>query len=179
MVGMIESKLRRLCPRYLPNHMDTVIKNYREATVSEWTPGRPFRDDPDTVKFKNIVSRMAHESSFLEPLEWNSLHVLDLHQDGYINHHIDHLEAFGNVIVCVSLLSDCVMEFKHKTTNDTFKILVPRRSLYLQHDTLRYDYSHAILGGTVEVDGIPIQKQRRISVMLRNQLNVHGSRSDR
>lgn len=49
-------------------------------------------------------------------------------------------------------------------------ILLERRSLYLMKNTARFDYTHEILSNEhSKFDGVPVLKERRISVICRNE----------
>lgn len=62
----------------------------------------------------------------------NQVHVLDLHQDGYIKPHVDSIRFCGNTIAGLSLLSDCVMRLiSEKDKSKTVTLWLKRRSLYI------------------------------------------------
>ena len=60
------------------------------------------------------------------------VHILDLHEDGYIKPHVDAVRYCGNIIAGISLLSDCVMKFvNEKDKAKSGLALLKRRSLYV------------------------------------------------
>ena len=60
------------------------------------------------------------------------IHILDLHENGYIKPHVDAIRFCGNCISGLSLLSDCVMRFRMVTEKNRFaQAYVKRRSLYI------------------------------------------------
>jgi hypothetical protein len=64
----------------------------------------------------------------------------------------------------LSLLNDCLVTFRNsKDPVDFIQLLIPRRSLYIQKDVLRYAYTHQIT---------PLHG-RRISIIFRD--NVHNT----
>lgn len=119
------------------------------------------------------------------------IHVLDLAQDGVIKPHVDSVRYCGSTIAGVSLLSDSVMRLvrvedeETPSSNEDFRVQspgglkirdyhanvhLPRYSLYVMSRTARYNYTHEILDNKVsEIFGKPVQKDRRISVICRNE----------
>ncbi|KAJ3329800.1 hypothetical protein HDU91_003756, partial [Kappamyces sp. JEL0680] len=71
-------------------------------------------------------------------------------------------------------LSDIPSRLREPLPNmpDKFKVLVPRRSLYIQRDDLRYHYSHEIptIGHPDHsIDGQLVHRDRRLVILLRDQ----------
>ena len=132
---------------YESHHYDGVIANYRECMATDF----PLRE--------RIMETLRPYSDI-----WMDPHLLDLHQDGEIRPHLDHYA--GAHIVGLSLLSDCIMRF----TRDDHRIYayLPRRSLYIQWGTLRYQFKHEILPRYEETLPFHCTKERRLSVLMRN-----------
>ena len=60
------------------------------------------------------------------------IHILDLHEDGYIKPHVDAVRFCGNTIAGISLLSDAVMKLTNEKDKSKYGLaLLKRRSLYI------------------------------------------------
>ncbi|KAI9344617.1 hypothetical protein BDR26DRAFT_857289 [Obelidium mucronatum] len=107
---------------------------------------------------------------------WLPPHILELRTgDSGIGAHVDHKEAFGDVIAGVCLASDAVMKFVHVGDSSShFSALLPRRCLYFQRGFVRHDFTHEIpLDPNEHVfRGRPIERTRRISLMIRDLRQV-------
>lgn len=81
------------------------------------------------------------------------------------------MQFCGDTIAGLSLLTDSVMRLVHDKDKDLkADILLERRSLYLMKNTARFDYTHEILSNEhSKFDGVPVLKERRISVICRNE----------
>ena len=99
------------------------------------------------------------------------MHILDLHENGYIKPHIDAVRFCGNTIAGLSLLSDAVMRLTNeKDKNKWANAFLKRRSLYIMRDKVRYNYQHEVLKtGESIFKQSPVKKSRRLSVICRNQ----------
>lgn len=65
-------------------------------------------------------------------------------------------------------MSDRVIRFRHsKNIDDTVDIMIPNRSIYLQKDSLRYEYTHEILKDDVFL-GKHYISDRRLVIILRD-----------
>ena len=53
-------------------------------------------------------------------------------------------EPFGRTVVSLSLLSPCVMDFRHRPTGRRERLLLEPRSLLVLSDEARYDWEHGI-----------------------------------
>jgi len=91
-------------------------------------------------------------------------HLLHLASNGEIHPHIDNLSASGSWILGVSLGAERLLHLEPTNRNGgPFQVLLPSGSVYIQRDSLRYDYKHSIpLTGT---DG-----GQRLSIMIRDRL---------
>jgi alkylated DNA repair dioxygenase AlkB len=75
---------------------------------------------------------------------------------------------FGRTVASLSLLSPCVMDFRHRTTGRREQLLLEHRSLLVLSDAARYDWEHGIAPRKKDVwHGIPIERGRRLSVTFR------------
>ncbi|XP_031562880.1 alpha-ketoglutarate-dependent dioxygenase alkB homolog 7, mitochondrial-like [Actinia tenebrosa] len=146
--------------KYQFDHWDGAIKGYRETEKSRWTDDclRVFKRMRDT-SFKPNTKLLSH------------VHVLDLDGNGYIKPHIDSVKFCGPTIAGLSLLSSSVMRLIHeKYSSVTVDLLLPRRSMYILRDSIRYEFTHEVLEDkTSRWKGEHIPRDRRISVILRCQ----------
>jgi len=152
-----DSKLRRY--KYESVHFDSVIKGYREATISKWG--------------KKESQEVAQRVMRLFPnLEFLPVHLLDLQADGHIKPHLDHLKYSGGIIIGVSLLSDAIMRLESEKEKDLkAEIVIKARSLYIQSGRCRYEFQHSILGPNDKPLFLPsdaVNRNRRISLMFRD-----------
>ncbi|RZF38312.1 hypothetical protein LSTR_LSTR016255 [Laodelphax striatellus] len=84
--------------------------------------------------------------------------------------HIDTHSAFESPIMSLSLLSDCVMEFRH-ADGSHFPLHLPRRSMLIMDGEARYDWTHAIKPRKMDIiygsGPMVIERGRRISFTFR------------
>lgn len=75
---------------------------------------------------------------------------------------------FGRTVVSLSLLSPCVMDFRHCETGREERLLLERRRLLALSDQARYDWEHGIAPRKKDAwHGLPIVRSRRLSVTFR------------
>lgn len=110
--------------RYEPGHFDNVIRNYKEAIISDWG------SDLESAICRDIVERIKASVNLPPETVWLDSHILDLASDGEILSHVDHAGYSGGVIAGLSLVSPCVMHFQRK--QEHFSILLEPGSLYIQ-----------------------------------------------
>lgn len=155
-VSEIDPKLLRR--RYNAGHWDGVIVKYREIGKSEWSP-----HNRETLK--RFESFVFGDSSKYIP----ETHILDLHEEGHIKPHVDSIQFIGPLVSGVSLLSDAVMRFVlEEDASHHVTVLVPRLSLYIMSSRIRYKYTHEILSNPASVNGLVINRTRRITLMRRS-----------
>jgi alkylated DNA repair dioxygenase AlkB len=76
--------------------------------------------------------------------------------------------AFGRTVVSLSLLSPCVMDFRHRETGRRERLLLLPRSLSVLSDEARYDWEHGIAPrGRGTWHGLRLERRRRLSVTFR------------
>ncbi|KAJ7684654.1 hypothetical protein DFH06DRAFT_1156242 [Mycena polygramma] len=140
-------------------HFDGVIKHFREMHLTAW----PCSDVPEL----SPILRRLHS---LFPPQDVQTHLLHLASNGEIRPHIDNLSASGSWILGVSLGAERLLHLEGPNgTSDSFKVLLPSGSVYIQRDSLRFDYKHSIsLKGTYE--GRAIHGGQRVSIMIRDRL---------
>ncbi|KAL7750607.1 hypothetical protein RI367_003949 [Sorochytrium milnesiophthora] len=168
LVLLCRRKLRRL--PFLHKHFDSVITGYRESSVSDWQA--LAADDDARSRVKSILAAVyAH----LPPNNaWLSEHVLELASDGFIAPHVDHLQASGDTVAALSLISPTPVVFRHKDGDPDlqFALLAEPRSLYIQRDVVRYEYTHEIPPADSPLRvfaGVHYPSAPRISIMFRNK----------
>lgn len=75
---------------------------------------------------------------------------------------------FGRTVVSLSLLSPCVMDFRHVATGRKESLLLEPRSLLVLSDEARYDWEHGIAPRKRDVwQGVRWDRGRRVSVTFR------------
>jgi alkylated DNA repair dioxygenase AlkB len=77
-------------------------------------------------------------------------------------------EPFDRTVVSLSLLSDCVMDFRRVADGQRESLLLERRSLLVLSDAARYEWEHGIARRkTDRWLGVPLRRGRRLSVTFR------------
>ncbi|KIP08164.1 hypothetical protein PHLGIDRAFT_104744 [Phlebiopsis gigantea 11061_1 CR5-6] len=145
-------------------HYDNVIRRYREIHVSSWPDDQP--------ELQRLLQRLQE----LHPPVPTQTHILHLASDGEIQPHVDNTEASGSWILGVSLGSPRGLRLENaEDPSDTFEMILPSGSVYIQRDSTRYNYKHSILlrgdVGLTRFNG-----GQRLSIMIRVRQNylVHG-----
>lgn len=127
----------------LDRHFDGVLHNAKEGLIST----------------KGLFDFMPRVGDLVRPLVPNmmdSVHVLELGPDGWIDLHFD--QNCGAPIVGLSLLQPCTMVLSNESTSHAYPL--PPRSLYVMDDEVCHRWKHSIpLAGD--------RKGRRISVIFR------------
>ncbi|OAX38907.1 hypothetical protein K503DRAFT_690714 [Rhizopogon vinicolor AM-OR11-026] len=137
-------------------HYDGVIRHYREMHLSSW----PEDQNPG---LSLILTRLQG----LYPTSNVQTHLLHLSSRGEILGHVDNIEASGTWILGVSLGAARVLRME--STNDpedSFEVLLQSGCVYIQRDSVRYDYNHSILRGG-RFRGGEIKGGQRVSMMVR------------
>jgi alkylated DNA repair dioxygenase AlkB len=84
-----------------------------------------------------------------------------------ISFHRDY-DPFDRTVVSLSLLSPCVMDFRHVETRERHSMLLEPRSLLVLTDEARYDWEHGIARRkTDRWQGDLLPRRRRLSVTFR------------
>lgn len=96
------------------------IHGYRETERLNWN------------QMNQLILNRVKQLAFGSVETLSHVHILDLHENGYIKPHVDAVRFCGNRIAGLSLLTDCVMRFRLEAQKDrTAQALLKRRSLYL------------------------------------------------
>lgn len=146
--------------RYQFDHWDGAIQGYKETEKEEWNEEN-----------RKILQRL-HKFSFpVECPPTKLVHVLDLSKTGFIKPHVDSIKFCGSIIAGISLLSSSVMRLAMEENKNVYvDVLLRRRSLYVMSGLVRYQFTHEILKGSDSFfNGVPIPRDRRISVICRNE----------
>ncbi|KAI9634459.1 uncharacterized protein MKK02DRAFT_16941 [Dioszegia hungarica] len=163
-------------------HYDSVIHQYRETLLSSFPP--PDKAWPDlSALMKRIYDLLpvsepggsytqtgAVRGTHEQTPRGTSTHLLHLAPHGAILPHVDNLEASGSVIIGTSLGAERILRLKEKGGEEGWDIRLPSGSLYIQRDTVRYQYDHSILpyddtGSAWQ--GKKLEPGHRISLMVR------------
>lgn len=185
LVAEAEKSMKRARMRYQYDHWDNAIHGYREMEKIDWKT-----ENKDIL---NKVQNKAFDSSVLP-----HVHILDLAADGIIKPHVDSSRYCGSTIAGLSLLTDCIMrlkrvdenQYKQNREGEDMKdpnrpkeqtqieeknefnyfvdVLLKRRSLYIMKDSARYKFSHEVLPSRTKFQNNEICKDRRISIICRN-----------
>lgn len=186
LVAEAEKTMKRARMRYQYDHWDDAIHGYREIEKVEWSP--------ENEQIFQKIRQIAFVANVLP-----HVHILDLAADGIIKPHVDSSRYCGSTIAGLSLLTDCIMRLKRVDENEYAQsregdnenatnrpkpniqneenkefdyfvdVLLKRRSLYVMKDSARYKFSHAVLATKSTFNDKEVIKDRRISIICRNQ----------
>lgn len=153
----IEKSFRRT--KYEYDHWDNAIHGFRETEKSHW--------NECNMEIMGRIQQLAFHKKDAIP----ATHVLDLAENGYIKPHIDSVKFCGSKIAGLNLLSDSVMRFRPDGDSENhIDVLLPRLSLYIMRDTLRFKYTHELLSNEESIfNDKVVKKDRRISVLHRTE----------
>ncbi|KAM3925438.1 alpha-ketoglutarate-dependent dioxygenase alkB homolog 7, mitochondrial [Leptodactylus fuscus] len=153
----LEPVLRK--KRYESGHWDDAIHGFREVERLHWSP-----------ESSTVIQRVRDKAFPPGENQLSLVHVLDLQKDGYIKPHVDSIKFCGSTIAGICLLSDSVMRLVSvDNPEERADLLLPRRCLYIMSGVARYNFTHEILRGEESFfNGVPVPRERRISVICRN-----------
>ncbi|ETV94055.1 hypothetical protein H310_12089 [Aphanomyces invadans] len=144
--------------RYEVNHWDQVIINFKEMETIKWSQ-----------EAADILARVRKLPILPQDLEYfPAVHVIDLAAEGYIKPHVDSIKFSGQVVAGLNLLSPAVMRFQEEHGDSRLDLFLPRRSFYCMRGGVRYRYTHEILPGIQVFQNQPVERTRRISIMMRD-----------
>ncbi|KNZ74786.1 putative alpha-ketoglutarate-dependent dioxygenase ABH7 [Termitomyces sp. J132] len=137
-------------------HFDGVIHHYREMHLNSWPEHEVAGLSPILRDLYNIC-----------PTNEVQTHLLHLASYGEILPHVDNTSASGSWIMGVSLGGERILRMEGSNGNDdSFDVPLPSGSVYLQSDSMRYQYKHSILKSKLSDEQDPRIKQR-LSIMIR------------
>ncbi|GBB86132.1 hypothetical protein RclHR1_01260003 [Rhizophagus clarus] len=162
-------KLKRVFGKktvYQPSHFDHIIHNYRECQITNWTNG----DNEIEQEINNLLDNKVYK--LFSKIKWLPIHILELAESiGGIKPHVDNIEYSGNIVVGICLISPTVMVLRHiNNPGCKFSVLLEPGCLYIQRDTIRYNFTHEIPIDPEQhkFKNNLIPKRHRISLMFRN-----------
>ena len=92
-----------------------------------------------------------------------------------ISAHVDCVPCFDDTIVSISLLSQCEMVFRERSSSRSLAMLLHPRSGILLKGASRYDWTHEIPARKSNVtDGTKVNRGRRISLTFRKVTQATG-----
>jgi len=151
------------CYMWEEGHFDSVIHHFREAPISSFPPLWP--------EVEPIVDKLAKLTPFAP--EHLILHALHLSARGYIEGHVDNVEASGGMIMGLSLGAPRIMRMTgvEEEAGKVFQCLLGHGDVYVTSGVMRYKYKHEILkGGTFK--GKDIAGGQRMSLMFRDVIGA-------
>jgi len=153
----IDRSFRRT--KYQYDHWDGAICGFRETEKSRW--------QPENEVIVQRIRDVAFVGETFSPLT----HVLDLAKDGSISPHIDSVKFCGSLISGLNLMSSAVMRFVHNEDKGiVIDLLLPVLSLYVMKDSLRFDFTHEVLGEEFSYwNKRHVPRERRVSILMRNE----------
>ena len=82
--------------------------------------------------------------------------------------HVDCVPCFADTILSISLGSACMIDFTPLKSSESLHMLLQPGSLLVMQGEARYDWKHGIAARKSDrIDGLVIERQRRISLTLR------------
>ncbi|KAI0831495.1 hypothetical protein BC628DRAFT_1415985 [Trametes gibbosa] len=131
-------------------HFDGVIKYYREMHVTSWPEDMP--------ELPPLLERLRE----LHPEQDTQTHILHLASGGAILPHVDNVEASGSWILGVSLGDERLLRLENSSSpKESYELPLPSGSVYVQRDSIRYNYQHSILAKP--------HGRQRLSIMIRDR----------
>lgn len=92
-----------------------------------------------------------------------------------ISAHVDCVPCFDDTIISISLLSQCEMIFRERSSSRSLAVLLHPRSGILLKEASRYDWTHEIPARKSDaVDGTKVNRGRRISLTFRKVTQAAG-----
>ncbi|CAG0921070.1 unnamed protein product [Notodromas monacha] len=158
LVEEVSPRLKRMV--YETEHWDAVIHAFKETEWPEWRNKANLAviDKVRKTAFLGSKSRVV-----------NSVHVLELRRDGFIQPHVDSVRFCGETVAGLCCLSASVMRFRHELRPElVVDFLLPQRSLYVMQGVSRYEFTHEILKETESRLGDEyVPRDRRIAIICR------------
>ncbi|EYR83381.1 alpha-ketoglutarate-dependent dioxygenase AlkB [Shinella sp. 838] len=92
-----------------------------------------------------------------------------------ISAHVDCVPCFDDTIISISLLSQCEMIFRERSSSKSLAVLLHPRSGILLKGAGRYDWTHEIPARKSDVvDDTKVNRGRRISLTFRKVIQATG-----
>jgi len=143
---------------------DTTWERRRQLYGAAYGPSESA-DRPIPVWGLRLAQRMHDEAISERPFDQMLVNEYEPGQ-GIALHH-DH-KPFDRTVVSLSLLSPCVMDFRHPKTGERASLLLECRSLLILNDAARYEWQHGIARRKNDRwQGVAVPRSRRLSVTFR------------
>ncbi|KAL7545003.1 hypothetical protein ACHAWF_008373 [Thalassiosira exigua] len=185
--SLIKEVSRRLKRRrFEDGHWDSVITGYREVELPTpdenhlqqphgGVPSSSSENDSAMPMFAKVIQKTrkhlaAHHFSrgVCDNVKWLPCHAIDLSADGVLSAHVDSVKFSGEIVACLSLLSDSIMRLRPSskewsddgTESDSsdrvpemgcsdsrgyVDLYLPQLSLYVLSSMSRFHYTHELL----------------------------------
>ncbi len=134
---------------------------------------KPFDEMPFCVE--SGLSELVNNKEYGLPNDYyfDQLIVNNYPSFGGIEYHQDSMHCFDEYIICVSLLSEAVMNFKNIETNEIRQILLKPKSLLILSGDARYKWQRGIIQKDVHIyNGKKINRNNRMSLTFRKCINL-------
>lgn len=149
---------------------DTTLKRRTQHYGSKYsyTKGDVAQPAPPIPEWCNFLMDRLMEQDIIQ-VRPDQL-IINEYQPGQgIGPHVDSVASFADGIVSISLGSNIMMDFKHKTSSESEQLYLKKRSMLALHKEARYDWRHSIAGKKNDHYGgpYPIVRKRRVSLTFR------------
>lgn len=142
---------------------DTKWKRRRQSYGHSYNKTDAPRDIPAWARF--LVERLHADG--ISERRFDQMLVNEYFPGQGISLHKDY-EPFDRTVVSLSLLSACVMDFRHVANGRRESLLLEPRSLLVLSDEARYEWQHGIANRKSDRwNGAVIGRARRLSVTFR------------
>jgi alkylated DNA repair dioxygenase AlkB len=152
---------------------DTTWKRRRQPYGRAYGNAAETRPDiPQWAEF--LIERLGSEG--ISEVPFDQMLVNEYYPGQGIAMHRDY-EPFDRTVVSLSLLSACVMDFRHIKSGRRESLLLEPRSLLVLSDEARYEWAHGIAARKKDKwDGAVVPRARRLSVTFRLLMKQDSSR---
>lgn len=173
---------------YKPNYLSKEEEAFYIKKIEEqpWLDDLKRRVQHYGYKYDYRARKIDH-AMFIGGLpSWANDLAIKLHNEGFmsfipdqliineylsgqgISHHIDCEPCFDNVIISISLGSNCIMEFVNVNNKQKVEVLLERKSLVCLRGESRYLWSHGIVGRKTDIfNASKYPRTKRISMTFR------------
>ncbi|KZT53736.1 hypothetical protein CALCODRAFT_500782 [Calocera cornea HHB12733] len=153
------------CYTWEERHFDSVIHHFRESSVANLCNG-------SSSALWGAIRKHFREEAYEMEKNGSLMHLLHLSTHGYIEGHVDNVEASGKMILGVSLGAARVLRMTgvEEEEGRQFQCLLDSGDAYITKGVMRYKYKHEILERGM-FKGQPVQGGQRLSLMLRDKFH--------
>jgi 2OG-Fe(II) oxygenase superfamily len=167
--------------RYVPEY----VTEAEELALAEKIDGLPWNMEWRRRRQLYGVGRYGSGDAAAPIPDWGRRLADRLHADGVADQPFDHMLVneylpgqgiashrdyvpYGRTVVSLSLLSTCVMDFRHVATGRREQLLLLPRSVLVLSDEARYNWEHGIAPRQRDAwHGMPVVRGRRLSITFR------------